>query len=108
MPQMWETMSDHFDTILQCKWAVSMALGRVAFIVSTEAALNLFVDAESRRKVEEAHAAGLDPPLEALHTCMQTKIGSKIYARYALRCSGCPSWPRRARVWRSSSTTTLT
>ncbi len=85
MPQMWETMSDHFDTILQCKWAANMALGREAFIASAEAALNLFVDAESRRKVEEALAAGLDPPLEALRTCMQTKIGSKIYARYALK-----------------------
>ncbi len=78
-------MSDRFDRILQCKRAANMALGRVAFIASTEAALNLFVDAESRRKVEEALAAGLDPPLEALRTCMQTKIGSKIYAKYALK-----------------------
>jgi hypothetical protein len=85
MPQMWETMSDHFDTVLQCKWARNMALGREAFIASTEAALNLFVDAESRRKVEEALAAGLDPPLEALRTCMQTRIGAKIYAKYALK-----------------------
>ncbi len=35
--------------------------------------------------MEEALAAGMDPPLEALRTCMQTKIGSKIYARYALK-----------------------
>jgi hypothetical protein len=85
MPQMWETMSDHFDTILQCKWAANMALGRDAFIASSEAALNLFVDVESRCKVEEALAAGLDPPLDALRTCMQTKIGSKIYAKYGVK-----------------------
>ena len=85
MPQMWDTMSDHFDTILQCKWAANMALGREAFIASSEAALNLYVDAESRRQVEEALAAGLDPPLDALRTCMQTKIGSKIYAKYGVK-----------------------
>ncbi len=85
MPQMWETMSDHFDTILQCKWAANMALGREAFLASAEAALSLFVDPESRRKVEEALAAGLDPPFDALRTCMQTRIGSKIYAKYALK-----------------------
>ncbi len=85
MPQMWETMSDHLDTALQCKWAANMALGREAFISSPEAALNLFVDPEARRLVEEAPAAGLDPPLDALRKCMHTKIGSKIYARYGVK-----------------------
>ena len=100
-------MSDHFDTVLQCTWAASIALGREAFIASSEAALNLFVDAESRCKVEEALAAGLDPPLDALRTCMQTKIGSKIYARYGVKVQWL-SFVAEAEMWGSSSTTTLT